>query len=226
MVKFKVGDKVRCVEGTGVTLITGQEYEVLAAPSCDEDDLSCICVDDDQEPSERNLDHGDWFASRFELVEPTSVISLRKNDRVTDEAGNLGTIIAAPDEFGMVCVLFDKFGSNPLAATLMPVRNVTRVVDTKKSVRVIEDELLCAEPYESDFSTALLDNIPIQEFVGGNPSGSEVVEDNGSAATSKHYNSKLIQPIEIAQMVLTPEEFKGAMKFNIMKYTQRAGSIS
>ena len=49
-------------------------------------------------------------------------------------------------------------------------------------------------------------------------------EDIGSAATSKHYNSKLIQPIQIAQMVLTAEEFKGAMKFNIMKYTQRAGS--
>lgn len=49
-------------------------------------------------------------------------------------------------------------------------------------------------------------------------------EDIGSAATSKHYNSKLIQPIEICQMVLTAEEFKGAMKFNIMKYTQRAGS--
>lgn len=49
-------------------------------------------------------------------------------------------------------------------------------------------------------------------------------EDVGSAATSKHYNSKLIQPIEICQMVLTVEEFKGAMKFNIMKYTQRAGS--
>jgi hypothetical protein len=51
-----------------------------------------------------------------------------------------------------------------------------------------------------------------------------VQEDSGSAATSKHYNSKLIQPIEICQMVLTPEEFQGAMKFNIMKYTQRAGS--
>ena len=54
--------------------------------------------------------------------------------------------------------------------------------------------------------------------------GEPVQEDIGSAATSKHYNSKLIQPIEICQMVLTPEEFQGAMKFNIMKYTQRAGS--
>lgn len=52
----------------------------------------------------------------------------------------------------------------------------------------------------------------------------EDLDDIGSAATSKHYNSKLIQPIEIAQMVLTAEEFKGAMKFNIMKYSQRAGS--
>ena len=48
--------------------------------------------------------------------------------------------------------------------------------------------------------------------------------DNGTALTSKHYNLRPIQPIEVAQMVLTKEEFIGAMKFNILKYTQRAGS--
>ena len=49
-------------------------------------------------------------------------------------------------------------------------------------------------------------------------------EDSGSAATSKHYNSMSVQPIEVWQMVLTPEEFIGALKSRVMKYSIRAGS--
>lgn len=51
-----------------------------------------------------------------------------------------------------------------------------------------------------------------------------VQEDSGSAATSKHYNSMSVQPIEVWQMVLTPEEFIGALKSQVMKYSIRAGS--
>lgn len=219
MAKFKVGDKVRCVEGYCDLLIEGKEYEVIAVPSFPNEENFYVSVND-----ERDREDGSWLESRFELVETTPTVSLRKNDRITDEAGNLGTVTANPDESGMVGVLFDKFGNSPLTATRMPVGKVTRVVDAKAPVGVIEDELLCAKPFEVDSGTMRLDNIPIQEFVGTNTPVSEIAEDTGSAATSKHYNSKLIQPIEIAQMVLTPEEFKGAMKFNIMKYTQRAGS--
>lgn len=54
--------------------------------------------------------------------------------------------------------------------------------------------------------------------------GEPVQEDSGSAATSKHYNAQAIQPIELMQLSLSPEEFKGFLKGNIMKYSMRAGS--
>ena len=48
--------------------------------------------------------------------------------------------------------------------------------------------------------------------------------DTGSAATSKHYNAQVIQPIEVMQSVLTHEEFLGFLKGNILKYSARAGT--
>jgi hypothetical protein len=51
-----------------------------------------------------------------------------------------------------------------------------------------------------------------------------VREDVGSAATSKHYNSKPIQPIELMQALMSPEEFVGFCKGNFIKYSMRAGS--
>lgn len=50
-----------------------------------------------------------------------------------------------------------------------------------------------------------------------------VVEDDGSAASSIHYNSLDIQPLELMQAMLSPEEFKGFLKGNILKYTMRKG---
>jgi len=47
--------------------------------------------------------------------------------------------------------------------------------------------------------------------------------DIGSAATSQHYNGFAIQPIELMQIALSPEEFQGFLKGNLMKYTIRAG---
>lgn len=38
----------------------------------------------------------------------------------------------------------------------------------------------------------------------------------------KHYDGA-IQPIELMQLILTPEEFKGFLKGNIIKYTMRCG---
>lgn len=46
---------------------------------------------------------------------------------------------------------------------------------------------------------------------------------SGSAAAQKHYQVGAVQPIEYCQMVLTPEEFVGAMKFNVIKYVSRCG---
>ena len=46
---------------------------------------------------------------------------------------------------------------------------------------------------------------------------------DGSAKSSLHYQKAAIQPIEYMQMVLTPDEFIGFLKGNIMKYTARCG---
>lgn len=45
---------------------------------------------------------------------------------------------------------------------------------------------------------------------------------DGTAKTQIHYQQAEVQFIEIAQMYLTPEEFKGFLKGNILKYALRA----
>lgn len=84
-------------------------------------------------------------------VEDGHPVLLRKNDRVTDEADNLGTVLAVREESGMVDVLFDQFGNNPLAATRMPIGKVTRVVDVVEE-KEIEETLNTsgASPIKSD----------------------------------------------------------------------------
>ena len=54
----------------------------------------------------------------------------------------------------------------------------------------------------------------------GNPA---VVDDDGTAAASPHYNSLGVQPIEVMEDTLTHEEFKGYLKGNMIKYAMRAG---
>ena len=107
-----------------------------------------ISVDDNQPATARDMEEGDWNACRFVLVEYSPIFPLQKNDRVTDEAGNLGTVLAVREESGMVDVLFDKFGSDPRNAIRMPVGKVTRVVNA-----VPEKETLNtngASPIKSD----------------------------------------------------------------------------
>lgn len=41
--------------------------------------------------------------------------------------------------------------------------------------------------------------------------------------TNSHYKKLAVQPVKLARMILTDEEFRGAMKFNIIKYCMRAG---
>ena len=62
-----------------------------------------------------------------------------------------------------------------------------------------------------DFSTQVTDSI------------SDVGVDDGTAATSPHYNSLGVQPIEFMEDTLTYEEFKGFLKGNMIKYAFRAG---
>lgn len=39
----------------------------------------------------------------------------------------------------------------------------------------------------------------------------------------KHYRDMPIEPLEVMQAVLTPEEYRGFLKGNIIKYSMRAG---
>ena len=45
----------------------------------------------------------------------------------------------------------------------------------------------------------------------------------GSAKTSSHYQVGTKQPIEIMQEVMTPEEFQGFLRGNVIKYSLRLG---
>lgn len=46
---------------------------------------------------------------------------------------------------------------------------------------------------------------------------------NGSQYYDSHYAGMDVQPIELMQDVLTPEEFRGYLKGSIIKYRMRAG---
>lgn len=127
MSEFKVGDKVKCIYGFGEWLKEGEVYTILAVYVDPTDREIFLTVNDNQPATERGMEEGGWNACRFVLVESSSISPLQKNNRVTDEAGNLGTVLAVREESGMVDVLFDKFGSNPLTAIRMPIGKVTRV---------------------------------------------------------------------------------------------------
>ena len=150
---------------------------------------------------------GGWFQDRFELVEPAQTdgwIEWSGGDRPVAA----GTTVNIKFQSGTV-----DYTNYPEAYYWKHDGNETVIA----AYRIVKESTT-----DSDDPQHNVVLVPTCEVDAG-ASASEQ-EDIGSAATSKHYNSKLIQPIQIAQMVLTVEEFKGAMKFNIMKYTQRAGS--
>lgn len=45
---------------------------------------------------------------------------------------------------------------------------------------------------------------------------------DGTAKTQTHYQQASVQPVEVLQMHMTPEEFQGYLKGNIVKYLFRA----
>jgi hypothetical protein len=55
------------------------------------------------------------------------------------------------------------------------------------------------------------------------PKNATQYEDIGTAESSPHYNSLPVQPIELMETILTPEEFQGFLKGNMLKYAMRAG---
>lgn len=70
-----------------------------------------------------------------------------------------------------------------------------------------------------------------KDIVPANQNQEESNEDSTASEDSvrspyydEHYRNMKVQPIELAQDLLTPEEMIGAMKFNIIKYSLRAGT--
>ena len=54
-------------------------------------------------------------------------------------------------------------------------------------------------------------------------SGSVAMITGGNAKDAMHYQVGRIQPIELMQDVMTPEQLKGFLRGNIMKYVLRLG---
>ena len=46
---------------------------------------------------------------------------------------------------------------------------------------------------------------------------------SGLASNQTHYTSLIVQPIELMQATFTPEEIRGFLKGNIIKYAMRQG---
>lgn len=44
----------------------------------------------------------------------------------------------------------------------------------------------------------------------------------GTAKGQEHYINSAMQPVQVAQVLMTKEQFHGAMMFNIIKYRMRA----
>ena len=63
----------------------------------------------------------------------------------------------------------------------------------------------------------------VEEIVPDNKKESHCVN-TGLPKDSTHYQHTLLQPLEIMQRIMTPEEFKGFLKGNILKYSIRGGN--
>lgn len=63
----------------------------------------------------------------------------------------------------------------------------------------------------------------VEEIVPDSKKESHCVN-TGLPKDSTHYQHTLLQPLEIMQRIMTPEEFKGFLKGNILKYSIRGGN--
>lgn len=61
-------------------------------------------------------------------------------------------------------------------------------------------------------------------MIEGKTASQIIIDDpEGSAKTSTHYQVGSKQPIEIMQEVMSPEEFQGFLRGNVIKYALRLG---
>ena len=64
----------------------------------------------------------------------------------------------------------------------------------------------------------------VEEIVPDSDQKETVYVNTGLPKDSTHYQHTLLQPLEIMQRIMTPEEFKGFLKGNILKYSIRGGN--
>ena len=64
----------------------------------------------------------------------------------------------------------------------------------------------------------------VEEIVPDSDQKETVYVNTGLPKDSTHYQHTLLQPLEIMQRTMTPEEFKGFLKGNILKYSIRGGN--
>ena len=64
----------------------------------------------------------------------------------------------------------------------------------------------------------------VEEIVPDSDQKETVYVNTGLPKDSTHYQHTLLQPLEIMQRIMAPEEFKGFLKGNILKYSIRGGN--
>ena len=64
----------------------------------------------------------------------------------------------------------------------------------------------------------------VEEIIPDSDQKETVYVNTGLPKDSTHYQHTLLQPLEIMQRIMTPEEFKGFLKGNILKYSIRGGN--
>ncbi len=75
----------------------------------------------------------------------------------------------------------------------------------------------------SSGATGFLSIGDVEEIVPDSKKESHCVN-TGLPKDSTHYQHTLLQPLEIMQRIMAPEEFKGFLKGNILKYSIRGGN--
>ena len=86
----------------------------------------------------------------------------------------------------------------------------------------LDDE--CSVKFQNDSGiVGFLIFSDVEEIVPDNKKESHCVN-TGLPKDSTHYQHTLLQPLEIMQRIMTPEEFKGFLKGNILKYSIRGGN--
>ena len=87
----------------------------------------------------------------------------------------------------------------------------------------LDDDLSVKFQNGSSGATGFLSIGDVEEIVPDSKKESHCVN-TGLPKDSTHYQHTLLQPLEIMQRIMAPEEFKGFLKGNILKYSIRGGN--